>query len=176
MEKAKKNGGFSIIEVAIATGIVAMTFAAMMSLFAFNLHMEIMNRNRIISSYLAQEAIEIMKQKRDTNWFSSKDWLKDIPTGNVVLSINNEDNLTKGWTVSTSIAAHAKKIYLYDNNYVQSISAHDSDNGWRDTGFTRTMVVSSVDSDTLQIKVTVGYNGEKNSTTVTSYLYNGWFK
>lgn len=170
--KAEKGEGFSIIEVVVAIGIVSATFMAMMILFANNLRMEIYNRNRIVAAYLAQEGIEIVKQKRDSNWFSGLNWRDGLQEGsNLFFSMKDQNDPAKGWIISSSDGA--KKIYLSNGAYVQS--KNNKPSSWVETGFTRTVKIEYLDDNSLRLTINVGYNEGTSSVKMTSYLYNGWF-
>lgn len=178
----KSEGGFSLMEVVIATAIMSFAFVGVMSLFAFNMRVEIMNRNRIIAAYLAQEATEIVRQKRDDNWFNSRDWRTDLGNGtHWVLSSQTPNNPTAGWELEQGADEEAvkykQKIYLVNGEYVQTSTLNgDSMAGWKYTGFRRMIEISDAGAlgDEIQIKVRI-YYGDNVLLTVTSYLYNNWY-
>lgn len=188
INKRNKENGFSIMEVTISVAIVAFTFVGMMSLFTYNIKLEIQDRNRIIAAYLAQEAIEVVRQQRDNNWFNSRSAWDGIDrgNGNVIVYLPNPDNIqfnpdtTKsGWDIAVSNSEIKKKIYLYNGNYVQENNAADGGDGWITTPFTRSLSITTendgaVTDARMKIVVTVGY-GAAQPLVVTSYLYDKWY-
>jgi type II secretory pathway pseudopilin PulG len=181
-DSGKKNKlgetGFSIIEVAVATGIVATAFVTLMSLFAYNFRVEILNRNRITAAYLAQEALEMVKQKRDTNWFDGSDatdWNYGLNVGTgLIMSAVNKDDPAQGWTLDNGGGAGDSKnnIYLYQGHYVQTKS---SVVGMTDTGLRRTVDVSITDPTYMIVTVHMKLNSSSTDlVTITTRLYDKW--
>lgn len=175
------------MEVTISVAIVAFTFVGMMSLFSYNLKLEIQSRNRIIASYLAQEAIEIVRQRRDSNWFAGQSTWSGIVkgNGNVIAYLPDTDNVQSGWSLAVSNNEGKKKVYLYNGNYVQENNSSfnaDSNSIWKATPFTRSLFISdetdgfggSALGGRIKVVVTVGY-GAAQPLVVTSYLYDGWY-
>jgi Tfp pilus assembly protein PilV len=190
-EKGRKlnENGFSIMEVAIATGIVATCFVTLMSLFAYNYRIEIYNRNKITASYLAQEALEVVKGKRDTNWFdgdAATTWIgngngsfiNNIPSGtSLVLSAVDKNDLAEGWTIENGggVGSTKDNIYLNSGRYVQT---KNSVAGLTDTGLRRTIDITMepIASPTYMI-VTVHVKTRSSASdlvSITTRLYDQW--
>lgn len=74
---ALKKGGFSLIELIVAMGIIGVGLLGIASLAAQNVRVQYFNRNSLISSQLAQEGLELARNQRDNNWKSSspKNWV-----------------------------------------------------------------------------------------------------
>lgn len=178
--KAKKEGGFGILEVVISVGIVSFSFVGLMGVFAYNYRVAMLNRDRVIAAYLAQEAVEIVKQKRDTNWFDENDatvWNTGIPSGGgatFVLRQNSLNDATQGWSIVASSGSESES--LHKNNagvYLQAAGVLPS--SWRDTHFKRTLNIESADGgNALKITVNVSINNS-NNVRVISYLYDKWY-
>lgn len=150
--KTSGEGGFSLIEIIFSLGIVTVSIVSIMSLFNYNLKTEINNKNKLVAAYLAQEQIEIVRQKRDNNWFvgGGTDWMEGMPAGNAVVSLfDTPDNngpaatydLRKGWEIKNDGSPNWKKIYSFNGTYVQL------DNGvipanWEETGFERYLKIT----------------------------------
>lgn len=158
----RKEGGFSLMEVIIATGIVSTSFVVLMSLFAYNIRMEGINRKRIVAAYLVQEAMEIVKAQRDTNWFTSgaSAWDNGIPNNNVIIT----GNPIVGWDLQSAGSNH--RVYFDGQYYSQG-------GGGKDTGFTR-VITKRVVGDVMQIDVDVAFNNGTTHVKATTYAYNNW--
>ena len=179
----RREDGFGIMEIIVSIAIISFAFVGMMSLFAFNLRVEQMNRNKVIGAYLAQEAIEVVRQKRDNNWFTSQNWENGIGTGNhLVISANNYSDPTQGWSLqqgSSEAAAekYKQKVYFVDNRYVQTVAANGDTLGWKYTGFRRFVNITNETVGTAsrkKVHIEV-YYGDNVLLTVTTYLYNNWY-
>lgn len=71
LKKIKKNKAFSIIEVMVSVGVVSVGMLGVVSLMMQNIQVQIVNKNNLIASMLAQEGIELIRHFRDTNWLDS---------------------------------------------------------------------------------------------------------
>ena len=62
------SNGFSVMEVIVAIGIVAIVSAAAFSLLAASLRVNRNIRNALVASSLAEEGMELVRSIRDSNW------------------------------------------------------------------------------------------------------------
>lgn len=74
----KSKSGFSLVETLVAIFILAMAIAAAMTVANSSLQASFYARDRIAAFFLAQEAIELIKNKRDVNGLSGNRWLGGI--------------------------------------------------------------------------------------------------
>ena len=71
----KKQFGFSILEVMAAITIIVIGLVGVLALVNQNIQAQAVNRNMLIASQLAQEGLELVRNKRDKNWLvSGNDW------------------------------------------------------------------------------------------------------
>ncbi|MEA2007130.1 MAG: prepilin-type N-terminal cleavage/methylation domain-containing protein [Patescibacteria group bacterium] len=59
------NSGFTLIEIILVLAITAVGFTAIYALYASNIKHEVESRYEIIASNLAQEGVEIIRNRRD---------------------------------------------------------------------------------------------------------------
>ena len=177
--KMKKEGGFGMLEVVISVGIVSFSFVGLMGVFAYNYRVAMLNRDRIVAAYLAQEAIEIVKQKRDTNWFDGNAatvWNTGIPSGTgvtYVLRQTDRNDLTRGWTIVASSGAESES--LHKNNKGEYVQTTGLPSSFIDTHFKRTLNIEPADGgNAMKITVNVSINNS-NNVRVISYLYDKWY-
>ena len=69
--KNKIKPGFSLIELLVAMGIVGVGLIGVASLAAQNIRVQYFNRNSLISAQLAQEGLELARNRRDNDWKSA---------------------------------------------------------------------------------------------------------
>ena len=68
-QKIRNNfQGFSLLEVTIAIALVLVGLLGIMSLNSQNITTQNLNKNTLIASQLAQEGIELARNKRDSAW------------------------------------------------------------------------------------------------------------
>lgn len=177
----KNDKGFGIMEVLVSIAIISFSFVGIMSLFAFNLKVEQMNRNKVIGSYLAQEAVEVIRQKRDNNWFTGQAWDSGIGSGNnLVVSMDNHLDPTQSWSIqqgaNENSELYKQKVYFLNNMYVQTVSLNgdSSSQGWQYTNFRRMIKITDDAPDRKKIEVSMYYK-EDVLLSVTTYLYDRWY-
>jgi type II secretory pathway pseudopilin PulG len=139
ISKGEKSG-FSLMETVVSIGIITVGIVSILSLFAYNMENEIRSKNKLIAVYLAQEQIEIIRQIRDNNWFAGRSWTSGIPEGEVIISLNNQNDVRKGWKVVSISGDGYKGVYDDNNLYIQ----HDSNlsSTYNYTGFDRWATIS----------------------------------
>jgi len=92
----KKSGrGFTLIETLVAIAVLGMAIVGPLTLAIKSIGSAVISQNQITASYLAQEAIEYIKNHRDNNFLQGRDWLRGLDNclgGNVcyIDVINNE--------------------------------------------------------------------------------------
>ncbi len=182
--------GFSLLEIIFSAGIISVATVSMLLLFGYNLRTSIDNKNKLIATYLAQEAIEIVRQHRDNNLFHGTGWNQDFgdTEGNEVVSVlNDNDDIRKGWKIKKVDYSWEKKVYKKTGQdyYVQSETDLSSVSGWKYTGFERVLRIRENDSsgtvsgcldavDCMEVTSYVYFNGVEIAK-VTTYLYGGWY-
>jgi Tfp pilus assembly protein PilV len=71
----KEQSGFSIMEISVVVLIVAIGLIGILSLVNQSIKAQQINRNQLIASQLAQEGIELVRNRRDKNWLTAGyDW------------------------------------------------------------------------------------------------------
>jgi prepilin-type N-terminal cleavage/methylation domain-containing protein len=66
--------GFTILEIIVVIFIITMGMVGILSLVHQNIQVEYVNKNTIIASQLSQEGLELVRNKRDTNWLNGVNW------------------------------------------------------------------------------------------------------
>jgi prepilin-type N-terminal cleavage/methylation domain-containing protein len=66
--------GFTILEIIVVIFIITLGMVGVLSLVHQNIQVEYVNKNTIIASQLSQEGLELVRNKRDTNWLNGVNW------------------------------------------------------------------------------------------------------
>lgn len=187
--KVNKNG-FSMLEVIFSIGIVSISLVSLVSLFTASLRAEIINKNKLIAIYLANESLEIVRQERDNIWFGGSGgsfvFIGIIKEGDVIVSLSDKNNIRKGWKLSSlDTTVNNQKVYLSGSSYFQYEEAPLSvpaDN-WSETGFERYLTIKNNDNNDIAgcfsvkdcVKITshVSFKGTE-IVELTTYLYDKW--
>jgi len=75
---AKAKGGFTLIETMVALTIITFAVLGPVSLASYSIKTSTSAKNNVIASFLAQDAMEYIKNWRDDNYFQGENWLKDL--------------------------------------------------------------------------------------------------
>lgn len=82
----KKNTGFTLVETLVAVAILMIAIAGPLTVAEKGLSAAIYARDQLTASYLAQDAVEEVKNMTDTNELAGNDlntWLKNNGTGGI---------------------------------------------------------------------------------------------
>lgn len=194
--KVSNQKGFSLIEVIFSIGIITAGTIPLLLLFSYNVRNAADNKNKLVAIYLAEESIEIVRQIRDSNWFSGDDWddnFDNIQSTNQdgITGLENVGNINFGWEVQKVAGGGnqwKKKVYRNINNnyYAQSANVNLSTLplAWEYTGFERVLKIdensddSVVDcfgiADCMKVTSRVYFRGDLIAEAA-AYLYDKWY-
>lgn len=116
--KNKINTGFTIVETLVAIAILTIALTGPLAIVSQSLRSSYFARDQITAHYLAQEAIEYIRNKRDQNGLQktdAADWLDGITTSEGSQTAND---LLNGFN---PIPSSAVKAYLVRNTNGYSI-------------------------------------------------------
>ncbi len=189
----KNEKGFSLLEVIFAMTIITSGIISILSLFNYNLKAEVINKNKLVATYLAQEAIEVVRQTRDNIWFNGDDSFLDESDFNddeVIVGLVDKNDIREGWEIEAS-NVNRKKVYLSEDSdpthftfgsYVQLKSA--APGSWKETGFERYLEIANGSDGSIpsgcditscmRIISHVSFNGVEMAK-ITAYLYDDWY-
>lgn len=81
IKRISKQGGFTLLETLVAIFILVLSITGPMVFAQSSLRAAFQSRDQITAFYLAQDVIEFIKNKRDTNHLTNgKKWLDDLGT------------------------------------------------------------------------------------------------
>lgn len=70
--------GFTLIETMIALSIITFAILGPISLAIYSIKVSTLAKNQVIASFLAQDAMEYIKNWRDNNYLNGKSWLNKL--------------------------------------------------------------------------------------------------
>ncbi len=73
-----KNYGFTLLETLVAVTILTMVIIGPLTLAINSISAAMISQNQITAFYLSQEAIEYIRNIRDSNFLQGNNWLKDL--------------------------------------------------------------------------------------------------
>jgi len=112
----KNNKAFSLLEVSLAMGIIVIGILGVFSLVIQNVQVQSINKNYLIASMLAQEGIELVRNKRDSNWMDTDkpDWYEGITDGDNNFTVDFNNNGVFDFSVDDISSA---RLYLDSDNF-----------------------------------------------------------
>ena len=156
-----KSGGFTLVETLVAIAILLIAVVGPISLIGDALHKLYYAKDQMIAINLAQEGIEVVRQRRDSDMLGT--------VGADIFSLASPYY----YTVDASSAllnpstAGQKTVYLNGDFYEQTAGTA--------TQFTRLITITSVGPGTIERKVTSTVEwktgGQTGTITVSEYLF-----
>jgi type II secretory pathway pseudopilin PulG len=176
-----KVSGFTILEVTVVVFIMAIGLVGILSLGNQNIQVQYINKNNVIASQLAQEGLELVRNKRDTNWLRKEDWEHSSSTGSRLdilpgkisgsgsSAIYTIDAVT-GEIYSSITGINDTKALLYLNNY--KLYTHQSTS--TSTPFSRIITVGNESTASTSITCLVQWKRGTNTYNFSAQtvLYN----
>jgi Tfp pilus assembly protein PilV len=152
MKLIKNNQGQGFMEVIVAIAVMLIGIVAVLILTSFNLTAANYGEKRLIASNLAREALEAVRNMRDSNWLAGAAWdngfIFDQSGDPHFYTVNFTPSVTGGAytlaAVESELANCGDDCKLY---YTTTIISHDS-NG-TDSGFSRNIEVRDICEDNL---------------------------
>jgi prepilin-type N-terminal cleavage/methylation domain-containing protein len=186
---SKKSKGFTVIELMISIFILSIAIIGAFNAFTTMDILTSSSTDRFTAAYLAQEAVEVVKNIRDTNWLrmesdSSVAWSTGLSDINTDCTAGCElDYKTFGVTGSLLYPWTERYLYIDSNGFYVYES---TDN--KITKFKRKVTITPIESsegvyDILKVVVQVYWDEKANmlhpdksedSIIVEEYLYN-WY-
>lgn len=158
MKKDIKNKGFSLMEVIVSVAIITTGLVGLIGLVSFSISGIKPGKAKIIAVALAQEGVEIIRNIRDNNWLSYKNWKTNLEEGTYRVQYNQ---LTP--------FSYADKPLKIDNGFYQ----YDSGSN---TPFTRTITIEYIAYNQIKVISQVDWQekGKDNTIIFENWLYN-WY-
>lgn len=83
-------GGFTLLEVIVAVGIISLVSVGVMFSISLNLSAAARIKNNLIAANLAQEGVEIVRNIRDRDWHLGNSFAASLPNGTYVVDWNSQ--------------------------------------------------------------------------------------
>jgi prepilin-type N-terminal cleavage/methylation domain-containing protein len=170
----QKNKGFTLVETLVALSVVMIAVGGPLTLASQSLSAASLARNRMTATYLAQDAVETIKYKRDNNILSDElNWLQDLDG---CIGESNSCGLSSDTGIITNCFGLECDPLLYDSTsglYRQEVTP-----GFEESVYSRTINIveltpnSSYPNEEIAITVTVSWNalGRTQSFVVRSNM------
>jgi type II secretory pathway pseudopilin PulG len=113
ISSALGDRGLTLLEVIIAIGIILFGFASAMILLAESYQAVRGAENYLVAAQLAQEAIEVVVNIRDSNWIEGNQWDTNIPETTAGIVDYNSTAVSVVGSSRFCIRRNGSNIYLH---------------------------------------------------------------
>ncbi len=186
-----KRAGFTLVESMVAISILSMAVTGPLLIAQKGIGSAIYARDQITAFYLAQEAVEYIRNVRDTNRIQGIWWLRQFCGASSCTTVNGTYKIDTGYANfnSTLAGAPIEEAIELCNGTCPVLSLHTnrkfygySDGAvgpWTPTIFTRTITINNTgmaNGDQAEISVSISWNTNLftpvRTFTVKEYLFN----
>jgi prepilin-type N-terminal cleavage/methylation domain-containing protein len=153
--------GFTLIEIVVVIAVVSVSFSAIYMMFARNVQQDGDLRREVIASMLAQEGVEMIRNRRDYNVLNNPADMSD--------EMKNPCYPEFGTVIECGVAG--EQNICFKNGHYENGSACTVD-----TGLDRTCAISGIGAGTTELTVscdvswTSGVTGQTRTVTAKSLL------
>jgi prepilin-type N-terminal cleavage/methylation domain-containing protein len=163
MIKGNSQAGFTLIETLVAIGILVVAVVAPLTLATQSLTASLVARDEITAFHLAQEALEWIRNRRDSNWLTPQSWEEggvdrcgpSAGPGIVGCIVDTKQNSISECTGSCPPLQYDSVTGFYGYG-----SGYD-----RTSRFTRTIVTQRVNQDEFLVEVTMSWQTARGTRT-----------
>jgi hypothetical protein len=162
--------GFSFVEVVVSLAIAMVVFVSIFSLATQNLIAAQLMGDRFVAARLAQEGVEIVVNKRSSNWLifpsDPTEWRNELSDGATYIGQFNSTELTSNPSNPPLVIDNDSSLYCYPSLDV-TCSGQES-------RFHRQIGLSTINDHQMKVLVAVSweYNGQTRTVVVEDRLYN----
>ncbi len=161
--------GFTLIETLVAISVLVLVTTGPLVLVNKSLTLIKTTKQRVIALYLAQDAVEYIKNRRDENFLKGDSWLSGM---NACISNDGSRKCTVDTIGSRTPVFKICSGECENLKYDESKSLYNYDEG-EDTKFKRTTSLKNAGGEKALILVEVSWGG-RNSVKVKNTIFN-WF-
>jgi prepilin-type N-terminal cleavage/methylation domain-containing protein len=163
----KNSSGFTLIEVIFAVFIISIALISAYILVQNFVSQAHQSSLRFKAVYLAQEGIEIIRNKRDENWLNGLEWDSGLDAGDWEADYNDADLST---CPSPCDFNNLRFLKIFNGFYGY--------NGVSETPFKRKIAIAPQGPDKLNVSVEVFWRYQniiKGPVTIQEILYK-WYQ
>ena len=184
--KTKKHKGFTLVEAMVAISILSLAVTGPLIIAQKGLGSAIYARDQITAFYLAQEAVEYIRNVRDSNRISGVEWLLQFSVCKENDSVSGSekcqiDSQYSDFTNENAIlACPSEACPVLSLNTVNNIYGYPRIplNNWISTIFTRTITIDDRTKPNQEVMISVSISWKTKLFeplrvfTIKEYIFN----
>ncbi len=171
--------GFTLVETLIAILIISFSLVAIIPLLTSTLKGTSTTKDYYIATRLAQEGIEIIKAKRNTNINAALNWKTNIldapgpsswePDSTQIGALSQAGRFPTPTSPLRTICVRTTPAAV-EGKY--SVDCTSTNSKILPGAFTRVITVTDIGLNAIQVSVRIDWNSGANTYTVNTILYN----
>jgi prepilin-type N-terminal cleavage/methylation domain-containing protein len=176
------SGAFTLVESMVAISILSLAVTGPLLIAQKGVGSAIYARDQITAFYLAQEAVEYVRNVRDTNRIKGSQWLqglsvcKESGSGQKCHIDTRYSDFTSPNAVTTCPAGACSKLSFYKNG-TEGYYGYGSGANWSVTPYTREVTIDDrASSKEALVAVTISWNtnlfAPLRTFTIREYMFN----
>lgn len=178
---AQLKKGFTLVESMVAISVLSLAITGPMLIAQKGIGSAIYSKDQITAYYLAQEAVEFIRNVRDSNRITDTDWLqqfascKQTPSDNKACRIDTRFAFSHPSAITVCPASGECGVISFDE--ATGLYGYDSGGSWRPSQFTRKVTINDLASP-KEAAVTVTISWQTNlfspikSFTIKEYVFD----
>lgn len=169
----QKVSGFTLIESLVGITILLLAITSVLTLVTRNISISAAARDQVAATYLAQEAIEIIRNTRDNNTFAGDPWLTGLGTclgAGLVCKVDTTNIGAPATPCSGAGVGVEKCPYLKLN----SDNIYQYSPGGDDTIYKRSVNLISISAEEVVITTAVQWSsvGRKRTFVLKEHIFD----
>lgn len=165
----KKNRGFTMVETLVAVAILMISIAGPLTIANKGLTAAIYAKDQMVASFLAQDAMEYIKNIRDNNVISGGGWLSNLSNCDETNKCTID---TSNGLISAGIGASCSgdECRLYDSGSSYTMSASGAKSKFNRDFYLKSVVADKESTVIVEVEWFNGTVG--NRVTLQSEIFN----
>ena len=161
------TAGFTMVETLVAISILLLAIVGPLTIASRSIVSAAFARDQIVAFHLAREAVELVRNKRDSNTITNTNWTDGL---NFCFS----PGLCKVETTTGSFSVCVSGTCpVLNKNSTTGVYGYSSGGNWVPTPFTRDITINNINVDEISVAVTVSWSTgvlSKNFTIRENFL------
>lgn len=168
---SRRSSGFILVEVIVSISILMLAVPAALTIASKSVFLASYSKDQVIATYLAQEGIEIIRNRRDQNILRGITWDDGFSSGDCQGGLKCIVDL--GWGASDPVIQKCvgSCSFVLSLDTASGAYAHQSGGTWVLSPFSRSVHVSNVpggsNPNEIRVESTVTYNTHGIDKTIT---------
>ncbi len=160
--------GFTLVETIIATAVILLSITGPLTIATRSLTSAVFARDQVTAFYLAQEAVEFIRNKRDNNTLSNTLWTDGLSECIGQLCIIDATKDIDNVDAFKTCVGPCEKLKISNGGL------YGYDSLWVSTRFTRKIIINPINNNEVNIDVTISWESGpiKKSFTISENILN----